>query len=403
MSVFTPQILLRTGGQLAAASLMLMALLTTGCNEPQARATTPTALPKVGVITIKPQVTIRTTEQPGRTTAVLTSEVRPQVNGVIQKRLFTEGSEVKEGQQLYQIDPSTYKAALDNAEATLAKSQAVLATTQAKAARYKSLIAEKVISQQDYDDIIATAKQAQADIGSAQANVEQARINLEYTKVRSPISGRIGHSTVTPGALVTANQTSPLATVTQLDTMFVDLNQSAAMLLRLKQEMAAGEIERVDDESAKVTLKLEDGSAYPFPGKLQFSEVTVDQGTGTVLLRAVFPNPQHLLLPGMYVHALIQEGINRNGITVPQQAVTRNPHGEPTVLVVEKDNKIALRVIQTGPALGDQWIVNEGIQPGDRVLVDGLQSVRPGATVQPVEARIEGAAGAAAAVEAKKS
>lgn len=403
MPTFPSHIFPRTAGSVAAIALLLFVLLVTGCSEPQARASEPAALPQVGVITVKPQETLRVTELPGRTTSALTSEVRPQVNGVIQKRLFTEGSEVKEGQQLYQIDPATYKAAYDSALATLARGQAALATANAKATRYKTLIAAQVVSQQDYDDIVATAKQAQADIVSAQASVEQARINLEYTKVRSPISGRISHSTVTPGALVTANQTAALATVTQLDPVYVDLNQSATTLLRLKQEMAAGEIERVEDGSAKVTLKLEDGSTYPFPGKLAFSEVTVDQGTGTVLLRAIFPNPQQLLLPGMYVHALIQEGINRNGIAVPQKAVSRNTHGEPTVLVLEKDNRVALRSIQTGPALGNQWIVNEGLQAGDRVVVDGLQSVRPGAVVAPVEAGAAGAAGVASSAENEHS
>ena len=403
MSIFTPQIMSGTGGRLAAASLLLLALLATGCSEPQARASEAAAPPQVGVITVKPQETLRITELPGRTTSALTSEVRPQVNGVIQKRLFTEGSEVKEGQQLYQIDPATYKATYESALATLARGQAALATANAKAVRYKTLIAAQVVSHQDYDDIVAIAKQAQADIVSAQASVEQARINLEYTKVRSPISGRISHSAVTPGALVTANQTTALATVTQLDPVYVDVNQSVATLLRLKREMAAGEIERVDDGSAKVTLRLDDGSTYPFAGKLEFSEVTVDQGTGTVLLRAVFPNPQHLLLPGMYVHALMQEGINRNGIAVPQKAVTRNTHGEPTVLVVEPDNTVTLRSIQTGQALGDQWIVNEGLRAGDRVVVDGLQSVRPGAVVVPVEAGAERAVGAVSSAENKHS
>jgi len=302
---------------------------------------------------------------------------------------------VKEGQALYQIDPATYQATYASAVAKQERSQAALATAQAKAARYKSLMAVQAVSRQDYDDIVATAKEAQADIGTAKAEVDQARINLQYTKVLAPISGRIGRSTVTPGALVTANQTASLATVTQLDPIYVDVNQSAATMLRLKHEMDSGEIERADNDSVKVTLKLEDGSAYPVSGKLQFAEVTVDQGTGTVLLRAAFPNPRHVLLPGMYVHAVIQEGVDRNGIMVPQKAVARNSHGEPTVLVVGPDNKVALRTIRTGQALGDQWLVNDGLAAGDRVLVDGLQNVRPGTVVRPVEAGTTGAAGAA--------
>jgi len=385
-----------------AAGLLLLALLTSGCNQSQANASGPTtsAPPQVGVLTVHPQATMRTTELPGRTTAVLTSEVRPQVSGVILKRLFAEGSEVKEGQALYQIDPATYQATYASAVAKQERSQAALATAQAKAARYKSLMAVQAVSRQDYDDIVATAKEAQADIGTAKAEVDQARINLQYTKVLAPISGRIGRSTVTPGALVTANQTASLATVTQLDPIYVDVNQSSATMLRLKHEMDSGEIERVDNDSVKVTLKLEDGSAYPVSGKLQFAEVTVDQGTGTVLLRAAFPNPQHVLLPGMYVHAVIQEGVDRNGIMVPQKAVARNSHGEPTVLVVGPDNKVALRTIRTGQALGDQWLVNDGLAAGDRVLVDGLQNVRPGTVVRPVEAGTAGAAGAAGETKA---
>jgi membrane fusion protein, multidrug efflux system len=370
--------------------LGLLAALLAGCNQSQAspaqsEQTQKASTPRVGVLTLHAKEVQRATELPGRTSAVLTSEVRPQVSGVILKRLFTEGSEVKEGQQLYQIDPATYKAAYDTAVATLDKGKAALATAQAKAVRYKTLIAGEVISRQDYDDVVATAREAQADIESAEASVEQARINLAYTKVLAPISGRIGHSSVTPGALVTQNQTTALATVTQLDPLYVDLNQSSATLLRLRKEMQGGEIERVADGAAKVTLKLEDGSVYPVSGTLEFTEVNVDQGTGTVLLRALFPNRQHLLMPGMYVHAIIQEGVNHNGLTVPQKAVTRNIREEATVLVLEEDNTVALRVIQTGPAMGNQWVVTSGLQDGDKVLVDGLQNARPGAVVDPVE------------------
>lgn len=341
--------------------------------------------PQVGFITVHPEPVSRTIELPGRTTAVMTADVRPQVNGIILDRLFTEGSEVKKGQQLYQIDPATYRATYDSALATLARNQAALITANAKASRYKSLAALKAVSSQDYDDSVATEKEAEADIATARASVEQAKINLEYTKVLAPISGRIGRSTVTPGALVTASQTSALATVTQLDPIYVDMNQPVTMLLRLRRETASGEIEANGTGAAKVTLKLEDGSTYPTAGKLQFAEVTVDEGTGTVLLRAEFPNPQHILLPGMYVHGDLQEGVNRNSILVPQQAVTRNTHGDALVMTLGDGNKVVLRVVQTTQTYGNRWIVTGGLKDGDRIIVDGLQNIRPGMAVQPVE------------------
>ena len=376
----------RTPGRLVAlACLALLPPLVAGCEQKTAAA--PAApLPQVGVVTVQPQAVQRTTELPGRTSAVLTAEVRPQVSGVILKRLFTEGSDVTEGQQLYQIDPATYQAAYDNAVATLAHDEAALADANAKAARYKPLAAAEAVSKQDYDDAAASAKEAQADIASARAAVEQAHINLGYTKVLSPIAGRIGHSTVTPGALVTANQTLALATVTQLDPIYVDVNQPVTTLLRLRRELAAGDIEQADHGAAKVTLKLDDGSIYPLPGKLQFAEVNVSLSTGTVLVRAIFPNPQRLLLPGMYVHAEIVEGVNRNGILVPQQAVSRTPRGDAVVFVVGDGNKVERRLLTTGPAVADQWVVTGGLKAGERVIVDGLQKIRAGMTVQPVAA-----------------
>ena len=304
-----------------AAMLICMAVLPlvmVGCSRKPA---TPPAAPAVGVVTVHPTPVNRTTDLPGRTSAVLTASVRPQVNGVILKRLFTEGSDVTEGQQLYQIDPAPYQATYDSAVATLAHAEAALADANAKTARYKPLVAAQAVSKQDYDDAVASARESQADIASARAAVEQAQINLNYTKVRSPIAGRIGHSTVTPGALVTANQSQALATVIQLDPIYVDVNQPVTILLRLRWELAAGQVERADNGAAKVTLKLEDGTTYPMPGKLDFAEVNVNQGTGTVLVRATFPNPQRLLLPGMYVHAEIEEGVDRKGMLVPQQAL----------------------------------------------------------------------------------
>jgi membrane fusion protein (multidrug efflux system) len=364
------------------ASLAALTALTASCSRKHPAPPVPP--PQAGVITVHVQAVMTTTDLPGRTTAIMTSEVRPQVSGVILKRLFIEGSDVQEGQQLYQSDPSIYQATYDSAVATLDYDEAALATANAKAARYKPLAAAQAVSEQDYDDAVAAEQEAQANTEIAKASIEQARINLQYTKVLASITGTISRSAVTPGALVTANQTSVLATVTQLDPIYIDLNESSDTLLRLKQEMAAGQLESLDGGAAKVTLKLEDGSAYPQAGKLQFAEVEVDEGTGTVLLRAIFPNPQHLLLPGMYVHAELEEGVNRNGILVPQQAVSRDVQGDATVLVVREDNRATLRVIQTGAAIGDQWVVTGGLKPGERVIVDNLVNVQAGMAIAPV-------------------
>lgn len=364
---------------LAAPTLLVVA----GCGQ---KPGGPPAMPPppVSVVVVRPGPVATSTDLPGRTSSVETSDVRPQVNGVILKRLFVEGGDVREGQQLYQIDPATYQASYDSAAATLEHDQAALADANAKAARYKPLAAAQAISKQDYDDALASAREAQADIASARASIEQARINLRYTRVLAPISGRIGRSTVTPGALVTANQTTTLTTVTQLDPIYVDLNLPTTTLLRFQEELAAGRIESGGVGAAKVTLQLEDGSAYPLPGKLQFAEVNVSEGTGTVLLRAIFPNPQRLLLPGMFVHAKIAEGVNRSAILVPQQAVSRNTHGDAVVMVVGAGGRAAPRLLATGPAVGDQWVVTGGLEAGERVIVDGLQKVRPGMKVHPV-------------------
>ncbi len=372
------------------ASLVPIAAGLAACKEQTAAAAATQAPPppQVGVMVVQPQPVERKTELPGRISAVLSADVRPQVTGIIQTRLFTEGSEVTQGQQLYQIDPAVYQAAYDAAMATLQHDEAALANARSKAQRYETLLKTNTVNRQDYEDAQAVALEAEATIAVAKAAVQQAQINLLYTKVLSPIAGHIGRSAVTPGALVTANQPTALATVTELDPIYVDLNQSSMTLLRLEQEMAAGQLEHAGDGAAKVSLKLEDGSAYPLAGELQFTEVTVDAGTGTVLIRAKFPNPQHLLLPGMYVHAEIAEGINRNAMLLPQQAVSRNSHGDPTVLLVGADNKVEMRIIQTGAAVGSQWVVTGGLKPGDTVVVDGLQNAHPGGTVQPVTAQI---------------
>ncbi len=381
----------------ASTTLPLLLVALTGLSACDKKPAPPKAPPpaQVGVLTLKPQAVALTTELPGRTEAYLTADVRPQVSGVITKRIFTEGADVTIGQQLYQIDPATYKATYDTAMATLQYDRAALATAQAKTKRYKPLAAAQAVSRQDYDDAVAGSGEAAANIATAMASIEQANINLAYTKVMAPISGRIGRSTVTPGALVTSGQTTALATITQLDPIYVDVTQPAMTLLRLQHELAAGQLQRTGPNQAKVTLLLEDGSTYPEPGTLQFSEVNVDTGTGTVLLRAIFPNPDHMLLPGLYVREKLEEGMNENAILVPQQAVSRNTHGDATVLLVGPDNKAALRVVQATRAIGANWLVTSGLAAGDRVIVDGLQQLRPGTEVQATETTTDAPDGAA--------
>ncbi len=314
----------------------------------------------------------------------MTADVRPQVSGLILQRLFTEGDEVAAGQQLYQIDPATYQASYDTALATLAYDQAALTTARIKAQRYRPLAAAQAISQQDYDDAAAGAAEAVANVASARASVEQAQINLDYTKVRAPISGHIGASNVTPGALVTADQTCVLATVTQLNPIYVDVEEPSTLRLQLEQGFANGNMKKDASGDLPVGLQLEDGSMYKSIGALQFTEVTVDESTGTVLLRATFPNPDHFLLPGMYVHAVLSQGVHQNGIVVPQQAVSHNTHGDATVLLVGGGNKVLLQIIQTGAVVDNQWVVTSGLKAGDRVIMDGLTGLDPGVTVTPV-------------------
>ncbi len=367
---------------IVTAGLAALVLLS-GCSKKQAPQAV--AAPQVGVITVHTQPVARITDLPGRTSSVMTAEIRPQVSGVILKRLFTEGSDVTAGQPLYQIDPAPYQASYDSALAMLKHAQAALATDQAKAARYKPLAAAQAVSEQDYDDAVAATLEDQADIASAKAALDQAEINLQYTKMYAPISGTIGASTVTPGALVTADQATALATVTQLDPIYVDVNEPSATWLRLKQEQDSGKLETQPDGSTKVSLVLEDGSTYPLSGKLEFSDVNVDEMTGTVLVRALFPNPDHLLLPGMYVHAQINEGLDKNGILIPQQAVSHDTHGDATVLLVNAKNMVTQRVIQVSSNVGSDWIVTGGLQPGDKVIVDGLLNATPGQAVSPVD------------------
>jgi len=382
------------------AGILAGALMIAGCgkkNDANMKAAGP---PEVGVVVIKPQSVTLTTELPGRTSAHLIAEVRPQVGGIIQKRLFTEGSDVKAGQVLYQIDPATYKAAYASARAAQSRAEANLMPARLKEQRFRDLVKIKAVSQQDYDDANAALKQAEADLASSKAAVETARINLAYTRVTAPISGRIGRSTVTNGALVTASQASALATIQQLSSMYVDVTQSSAEMLRLKQHLASGLLKENDSTQARVSLKLEDGSAYPLPGTLKFSEVTVDQSTGSITLRAVFPNPKQVLLPGMFVRAVVEEGVNEQAILVPQRGVTRNQAGNATALVVGAGDKVEQRVIKVARTVGDNWLVSEGLKPGDRVILEGLQRAKPDTKVKVVPFGSKPVAAPAAASQA---
>ncbi|MGB8842667.1 MAG: efflux RND transporter periplasmic adaptor subunit [Aliidongia sp.] len=368
------------------AIFALIAMLAAGCDKKdEHKQAGPPPKPAVEFVVLHAQPVSLTTELPGRTTPFRVAEIRPQVGGILQKRLFTEGSAVKEGQLLYQIDPASYQAALASAEASLQHAEASVAAAQATVDRYRPLAAAAAVSRQDLDNAVATLKQNQADVASAQAAIKTAQVNLSYTKIVSPISGRSGRSSVTEGALVTADQPTSLATVTQLDPIYVDITQPSTTLLRLRRELAAGRLKSAGADQAVVRLTLEDGTVYDQPGRLQFSEVTVDQGTGSVTLRALFPNSQGVLLPGMFVRATLEEGIQPNGILAPQQGVTHNERGEPTALVVDADGKAALRVLTTDRAVGDKWLVSQGLNEGDRLIVKGLQMVHPGAEVAPQE------------------
>ena len=369
---------------IATVGILVVSVMMTGCGKKTAAAPPKAGPPEVGVIEIKPQRVALTTELSGRTSPYLIAEVRPQVSGIIQKRVYTEGSDVKAGQVLYQIDPATYQAAHASARAAEARAEANLIPARLKEERYRELVKIKAVSQQDYDNAFASLKQAEADVASARAAVETARINLAYTRVTAPISGRIGRSTVTNGALVTANQPAALATIQQLSSMYVDVTQSNAEMLKLKQNLASGLLKKDSAGQARVKLILEDGTAYPLTGTLKFSEVSVDPSTGSITLRAVFPNPKQTLLPGMFVRAILEEGINEQAILVPQRGVSRNPAGNATVMVVGAEEKVEPRVIKVARTIGDNWLVSEGLKTGDRVILEGTQKARPGTPVKTV-------------------
>lgn len=372
---------------LAVVLMLSGSLALTGCDDKQDQQGGQ-QMPEVGVVTLKTEPLQITTELPGRTVAYRIAEVRPQVSGIILKRNFVEGSDIEAGVSLYQIDPATYQATYDSAKGDLAKAQAAANIAELTVKRYQKLLGTQYISKQEYDQALADAQQATAAVVAAKAAVETARINLAYTKVTSPISGRIGKSSVTEGALVQNGQASALATVQQLDPIYVDVTQSSNDFLRLKQELANGSLKQ-ENGKAKVDLVTSDGIKFPQSGTLEFSDVTVDQTTGSITLRAIFPNPDHTLLPGMFVRARLQEGTKPTALLVPQQGVTRTPRGDATVLVVGADNKVETRQIVANQAIGDKWLVTDGLKAGDRVVVSGLQKVRPGAQVKVQEITVD--------------
>jgi membrane fusion protein (multidrug efflux system) len=368
---------------LKVAAVVTAALWITACGKAEDGQAQQQQQPPspVGVMTVEAVSQALMVELPGRSRAFLEAEVRPQVSGIITKRAFTEGSEVAQGQSLYQIDSATYKAALISAEADLASANAALGSAKAKAARYAQLVKTNAVSRQDFDETEAAYKEAQAAVTVAKAAINTANINLEYTEVKAPIAGRIGKSSVTAGALVTANQVATLATIQQLDPINIDIVQSSAQLLRLKANLRSGQLLKSDN--AKVTLMLEDGSTYEHQGTLQFAEVNVDETTGSVTLRAEFPNPDGTLLPGMYVRAQLNAGQDPQAILVPQRAITRNNKGQAVAMIVDKDNHAEMRVVKTAEVIGNQWRVVEGLAVGDKLIVEGLQKIRPGAPVSP--------------------
>jgi membrane fusion protein (multidrug efflux system) len=384
------------------SSLISILAVTAACDRAQA-PTAERSAPQVTVLTVKPQNVAIKTVLPGRTAPTVIAEVRPQVTGIVKSRTFSEGAEVKAGSTLYRLDPATYQTAYDSARAAVAKAEASVQTARRNVERNKELVAIKFVSQQAYDDALATLQANEADVAAARAAAEAARINLAYTTVVAPISGRIGRSAVTAGALVTANQEEPLATIQQMNPMYVDLTQSSSEVLRLRRAMASGELKRSRDDAARVTLELEDGSTYAHEGTLQFSDVTVDPSTGAITLRALFPNPDGVLLPNMYVRAAVEEGVREGAILVPQQAVTRDNKGQAIALVVGADNVVESRVLKTARTLGSDWLIDSGLRPGERVIVEGSQRARPGAPVQAVEASGPNKSAAPAATAAPPS
>ena len=325
-----------------------------------------------------------TTILPGRTSAYAVAEVRPQVNGIILKRNFIEGAHVKAGQQLYQIDPAAYRASYNSAKANLANVEATAVATKLRAERYKRLVKTQAVSQQEYDDAVAQMRQASASVLVAKAELEKAKINLIYSEVKAPISGRIGRSSVTQGALVMAGQPTPLATIQQLDPIYVDMNQSSTEYLRLRQELANGYLQPATGGDARIKLIMEDGTPYPYEGRLQLSDINVDPSTSAITIRAIFPNPERLILPGVFVRATLEKGVNNQAYLLPQQAVMRDQKGDPFIFIVGKDNKVAIRYLTVGSAVGNNWVVFKGVEEGELFMLEGMQKVKPGDTVKVV-------------------
>lgn len=369
---------------IAVTATLLGAFILSGCEQEPPRASTPAAAPlQVSTLAVAPQRVTLSTRLPGRTSAFRVAEIRPQVNGLVVKRAFEEGSDVEAGQVLYQIDPAPFRTALESAEASLRRAEASRPSVKAKAARYRNLLTEKAISQQDFDDADSALKQVEAEIAALKAQVETARINLGYTTITAPITGRIGKSSVTEGAIVTAYQSVALATIQQLDPIHVDVTQSTTELLRLRRRLEDGHLTREGDENT-VKLFVEDGTPYPREGTLQFRDVSVDPTTGSVILRMVFPNPDGLLLPEMFVRAEVREGTNEAAILIPQQAVMRNTKGEPYAFTVDGGGKVSRRMLTLEREISNQWLVASGLAAGDQVVMEGLQALqrlRPGSDV----------------------
>ncbi len=361
---------------LAAGAVALSA----GCggHTPSTAAAPP---PEVSTVTLEPERVILTTELPARTAPHLVAEIRPQVNGILEQRTFTEGADVSQGELLYRIDPAPYQAAYDQARGALAVAEAAVPAARSRSERLSELASIHAAGEQDADDAAAALQSAEATVIASRAAVESARVNLDYTRITAPISGRIGRSHVTVGALVTGYQPTPLAVIQQLDPIYVDATQSAADLLRLRSSIESHRLVTDEKLQREVTLTLEDGSAYPHTGTLQFRDVTVEASTGSVTLRMVFPNPDHVLLPGMFVRATVTEGVEEHGLLVPQQGVTRDPKGTPIAWIVNDAGQVEQRTLTTGRAMGDRWLVTSGLEAGDRVIVEGRQKVRPGVTV----------------------
>lgn len=373
---------------LVVLALSVAPLVLAGCEGGKGATPAQQPVPEVAVVAVSSEPVTLTVELPGRVAAFLQADVRPQVSGIIQSRLFEEGQDVNEAEILYQIDPAPYQAAYERAVAALAVAEADLPAVRARLERYRSALAENAVSKQDYDDAAAALQKAEATVAQRKAEVETARIELGYTKITAPISGRIGKSYVTAGALVTANQAAPLATIHQFDPAYIDVPQSSKQLLELRRGIGSGRL-KTSEESRDVRIVLEEGTSYPVEGKLQFHDVQVDPTTGTVNLRVTIPNPDHMLLPGMFVRAIVQQGVVPDAILVPQQAVRRNSKGEPLALVVDDGGKVQQRMLALNRAIGSKWLVDSGLAAGDRLIVEGVQNVRPGAAVKVVSAETQ--------------